>query len=340
MEPPVEVATLPEQPSPEPHSHRAKPKPCGRPRPDSQSDNFNGGEQVDRNWKDLVELCESKGHSGLYSMYRPAHVVALLRRYSPQNMFRCMVRAQAHWCEYFPRPSSMRPALQRFLQSGAFFVRGCDQGRRPILWIKDTILSRAWNRDSQAYCAYMIWQTFAAMVQRPLDVPFITLVLDESARRPIDHNLEAVRLFLEFFRKLGPPFFATYKVYLVSPKIGSKILVTALGKLFPEAFAERLVLVENRKAVFDICANPRDVPEYYGSPGTPISISSSSIGDFDDLFFKDGRVSIEDVLNGPELPSAESPLGGPELRESHQTSIISGSSSSTAWASADCEELL
>mmetsp|Transcript_40340 Transcript_40340/g.99037 ORF Transcript_40340/g.99037 Transcript_40340/m.99037 type:complete len:202 (+) Transcript_40340:35-640(+) len=152
--------------------------------------------------RELLDICKAKGVPNLHEIYRSAQVAALLRVYTPQKLYGYMSRGEEEWAKFFPRPEFMRAEVKRLVQSGAAFVRGSDKEGRPIMWVRESLFPNLHRLNSSAHCAYMFWIALNAIVQRPMDVPFIVMVSDEVDRKPLNYNLGAMRQFIELFRKL------------------------------------------------------------------------------------------------------------------------------------------
>mmetsp|Transcript_36265 Transcript_36265/g.88586 ORF Transcript_36265/g.88586 Transcript_36265/m.88586 type:complete len:300 (-) Transcript_36265:35-934(-) len=242
------------------------------------------------------ELCELSGRRDLSELYRTAHVRELLKVYSPSTLVQHLAVAEAEWQRYGLCPPEWRTDVEDILRSGAALVRGQDREGHPIIWIREANYGAVATCGARAYCAALLWITLFAVMQRPCEVPFVTIVCDEADKPPLGYNLEGLKLWIETMEKLCTPRGIVWKVYLVTPKLATKTLLKFVGKSFP-AHLRKAVIVKNRDAVFNIASDPADVPLYFGSKGTPIAVDSTTSGDFDSMFLSGDGLSMKCVFN-------------------------------------------
>mmetsp|Transcript_8123 Transcript_8123/g.19293 ORF Transcript_8123/g.19293 Transcript_8123/m.19293 type:complete len:130 (+) Transcript_8123:108-497(+) len=128
-------------------------------------------------------------------------------------------------------------------------------------------------------------------------------------------------------------------MYVVSPQLGSRTVLKALGKLFPDSLPI-VTLVRKRESVFGIPADPRDTPDYYGSPGTPYEINTTTVGDYQTLFFRNGPSPIAEFFNGPFIETdKENSYPSSARREIHNSNSSEESGSFNRFTERQEEEL-
>jgi len=122
-------------------------------------------------------------------------------------------------------------------------------------------------------------------------------------------------------------------MYFVSPKLATKTVAKIIGLQFPPS-SGGVALVQDRKTIFDIVRDPRDAPDYYGSPGIPFKATAKTVGDFESLFFEDSGITLSHIMNGPEyLPEPDSPQATDEMDPVQTSPDLSPRSTATGSSS-------
>eukprot|EP00179_Madagascaria_erythrocladioides_P005218 CAMPEP_0198312712 /NCGR_PEP_ID=MMETSP1450-20131203/3987_1 /TAXON_ID=753684 ORGANISM="Madagascaria erythrocladiodes, Strain CCMP3234" /NCGR_SAMPLE_ID=MMETSP1450 /ASSEMBLY_ACC=CAM_ASM_001115 /LENGTH=334 /DNA_ID=CAMNT_0044015669 /DNA_START=230 /DNA_END=1234 /DNA_ORIENTATION=+ len=288
-----------------------------------------------RKFEKLVSICEASGQPKLYEIYRRAQVLALLEEYSPRQLFKYMLGAEKEWNRHHPCPQHMWGAVDRLMQTGASIIRGYDKQNRPIVWIRESLVGNMGTVPGPMYCAYSLWVACTAVSRRPLDVPFITLVFDERGRKPLNYNLEATRLWAQAMNKIATPRTPVGRIYVVSPTRASATVFKIMNRLFPR-LTRLVTLVKQRNSVFNFVTNPTDVPDYYGSPGTPIEVNAETVGDYKTTYFCRERVSLSSIFNGPVLSARKPDIQNTSLGAlRHSTPKLPGQPSEESSDDAD-----
>jgi len=255
-------------------------------------------------FEELVRICEAAGRPKLYEIYRRVQVLALLGEYSPRQLFKYLLVAEKEWNRFHPCPEHMRTTVDKLIQTGGSLIRGMDKENRPIVWIRESLVEYMRTVPAETYCAYTVWMACTAAMLRPQDVPFITLVFDEKDRKPLNYNLEASVLWTRAMSKLATPRTFIGKIYVASPNRGSATVFKVVSKLFPR-ITKLVTLLKHRSLIFDVVSDPRDVPDYFGTPGTPARVSTMTVGDYKNNFLCNGRIPMSAVFNGPLLTMSE-----------------------------------
>mmetsp|Transcript_16363 Transcript_16363/g.40321 ORF Transcript_16363/g.40321 Transcript_16363/m.40321 type:complete len:342 (+) Transcript_16363:109-1134(+) len=259
-----------------------------------------------REIRELEELLQSKDKLAVFDGYRPQHLAALLEFHRPTTLTKHLLVADKEWNKHRVCPSELHADVRRMIQSGAGMVRGFDNCRRPIFWLRQKALGKNYRHRGPAFCAFLIWMHLVAIRKRSSDVQFISLVIDEKDHKLLDASIESVILSTEATRKMFLPCGIVGKVYLVSPSVTARTTLGLVQKMFPGSLA-RMAVVKERAKIFDIVENPADVPDYFGERGSPVDISSSTVGDYEREYFQSGVLKFTDIFRADEIEDGQPP---------------------------------